>query len=161
MAAQQHPNNKAALSKEVEDMRCPLQVPVKMEIPCQADDSAKEGEGKGLATIPSETSEDFTRAASRVKQELAEEPPQSWECQWQRVLEVVTVPIEMVIVNSSTVDQAQSEAKHLHKENKQKTILPEWGQRICTKESWRQRNEGGGLQNLERSFSQKAAPEDL
>ncbi|KAM3820850.1 zinc finger and SCAN domain-containing protein 16-like isoform 1-T1 [Vipera latastei] len=100
MAAQKHPNNMAALSKEVEDMRCPLQVPVKMEIPRQADDSAKEGEGKGLATIPPETSEDFPRAASRVKQELAEEPPQSWECQWQRVLEVVPAPFTTPVWDS-------------------------------------------------------------
>ncbi|KAG8140564.1 hypothetical protein E2320_003238 [Naja naja] len=193
MAAQQNPNKMAALSKEVEDMRCPLQVPVKIETPCQVNDSAKEREGNGPPTIPSATSEDFTRAVSRVKQELAEEPPQSWECQWQRVLEVVpapfitpvwdslqlppltqegsteaylatfervadasqwpreewvtrlvpvlsgqaqqayfsldakdkadygkvTVPIEMVIVNSPTVDQAQTEAKYLHKEIKQ------------------------------------------
>ncbi|XP_026567554.1 zinc finger and SCAN domain-containing protein 31-like isoform X1 [Pseudonaja textilis] len=92
MAAQQNPNKMAALSKEVEDMRCPLQVPVKIETPCQVNNSAKEREGNGPATIPSATSEDFTRAVSRVKQELAEEPPQSWECQWQRVLEVVPAP---------------------------------------------------------------------
>ncbi|ETE61632.1 Zinc finger protein, partial [Ophiophagus hannah] len=92
MAAQQNPNKMTALSKEVEDMRCPLQVPVKIETPCQVNDSAKEREGNGPATIPSATSEDFTRAVSRVKQELAEEPPQSWECQWQRVLEVVPAP---------------------------------------------------------------------
>ncbi|XP_058036519.1 zinc finger and SCAN domain-containing protein 31-like isoform X1 [Ahaetulla prasina] len=92
MAAQQHPNNMAALSKEVEDVRYPLQVQMKLETPCQANDSAKDGEGDCLATIPSATSEEFTRAVSRVKQELAEELPQSWECQWQRVLEVVPAP---------------------------------------------------------------------
>ncbi|KAM6452511.1 zinc finger and SCAN domain-containing protein 16-like isoform 2-T6 [Liasis olivaceus] len=100
MAAQQHTNNMAAPSKEREDVRCPLQVPVKMEAPCQAGGSAKEGEGKCPATIPSAASEDFTRVASRVKQELAEEPAQSWECQWQRVLEVMPAPFTTPVWDS-------------------------------------------------------------
>ncbi|KAK9397564.1 zinc finger protein [Crotalus adamanteus] len=49
---------------------------------------------------------------------LAEEYLQEQQ-ETEKWAQQVTVPIEMVIVNSPTVDQAQSEAKHLHKENKQ------------------------------------------
>ncbi|XP_062994286.1 zinc finger and SCAN domain-containing protein 31-like [Elgaria multicarinata webbii] len=96
MAAQQHANKMAAPPGEMADLGLSSQVRVKMEAQCQVDGSStREGGGKFPGIIQSGTAEESVREASaaRVKQELVEAPLRSWDCQWQRVLEVVPTPM--------------------------------------------------------------------
>ncbi|XP_053121767.1 zinc finger and SCAN domain-containing protein 31-like isoform X2 [Hemicordylus capensis] len=95
MAAQQHTNKMATSSGDAMDPVLPLQIRVKMEAQCQAESSARGGDGKFPSLMQSGTTEELLRgtSASRVKQELIEKPLQNWDCQWQRVLEVVPAPV--------------------------------------------------------------------
>ncbi|XP_042327597.1 zinc finger protein with KRAB and SCAN domains 1-like [Sceloporus undulatus] len=100
MAAQQLKSKIAASPREMVDPGLPLQVQVKMEAPCQVDNAAaREGNGKFPLIIQSGTTEELARgtSVSKVKQELFEEPLPSWDCQWQRVLEVVPAPVATTV----------------------------------------------------------------
>ncbi|XP_061444596.1 zinc finger and SCAN domain-containing protein 31-like isoform X1 [Rhineura floridana] len=85
----------AAAPGEMADLGFPLQVQVKIEAQSQAESTAAERDGKFTCITLSGTAEELVRgvSAERVKQELAEEPLQSWDCQWQRVLEVVPTAV--------------------------------------------------------------------
>ncbi|XP_034990903.1 zinc finger and SCAN domain-containing protein 31 [Zootoca vivipara] len=85
----------AAPQGEMADLGLPLPVRVKMEAQSQAASASPEGNGKFSSVSPGGAAEELARGASvpRVKQELAEEQPQSWDCQWQRLLEVVPTPV--------------------------------------------------------------------
>ncbi|XP_053121770.1 zinc finger and SCAN domain-containing protein 2-like isoform X4 [Hemicordylus capensis] len=154
MAAQQHTNKMATSSGDAMDPVLPLQIRVKMEAQCQAESSARGGDGKFPSLMQSGTTEELLRgtSASREMQDwirergpetcdqavaLAEEFLQEqqvakrWEqqaltavlCDLIAIYEI-TVPIEMVIVNSPIIDQAISDTaqRHPHREAKQDHI---------------------------------------
>ncbi|XP_044303747.1 zinc finger protein 24-like [Varanus komodoensis] len=95
MAGHQHANKMATAPGEMMDLGLPSEVQVKMEAQCQVEDSTREGGGKGLCVAQLGAIVESARegSAARVKQELGEAPLRSWDCQWQRVLEVVPVPV--------------------------------------------------------------------
>ncbi|XP_066487032.1 zinc finger and SCAN domain-containing protein 31-like isoform X2 [Tiliqua scincoides] len=95
MTTQQHGSVVAASPGEAADLMLPLQVRVKMEAQCSVDGSTTGEDGKCPYTIQPEATEELSREGSalRVKQELVEKPLQKWDCQWQRVLEVVPTPV--------------------------------------------------------------------
>lgn len=71
-----------------------MPIRVKLEAQCQVDNGAG-GDGKAPCMIQSAGTEEISKGVpvTRVKQELAEELFPSWDCQWQRVLEVVQTPV--------------------------------------------------------------------
>ncbi|XP_054851405.1 zinc finger protein 24-like [Eublepharis macularius] len=85
----------AASPEETIGLELPLPIRVKLEAQAQGDNSMREDDGKVPSTIQSGATEEILRGAPvpRVKQELVEEPFPSWDCQWQRVLEVVQTPV--------------------------------------------------------------------
>ncbi|XP_060112252.1 zinc finger protein 24-like isoform X1 [Heteronotia binoei] len=84
----------AASPEETTGAGLPLPICVKLEAQCQADNRAR-GDGKAPCMIQSAGTEGVSRGAPvpRVKQEQAEGLFPSWDCQWQRVLEVVQTPV--------------------------------------------------------------------
>lgn len=96
MATQQHANKMVAVPGKTAD---PTQTRVKMEVPCQAVVDARGGDGKFPCMLQPGTTEELLRGAPapRVKQELVEEPLPSWDCQLQRVLEVMQTPVTIPV----------------------------------------------------------------
>lgn len=95
MDSQHHRCVMTASPGEAADLMLPLQVRVKMETQCQVDGSMSGGDGKCLYTMQPGVTEELSREgpALRVKQELEDKPLQKWDCQWQRMLEVVPTPV--------------------------------------------------------------------
>ncbi|XP_048372273.1 zinc finger and SCAN domain-containing protein 16-like isoform X2 [Sphaerodactylus townsendi] len=84
----------ATSPEEAMGLGLPSPIHVKLEAQCQADDGTRGEDEKAPYMIQSGGAEEVSRGAPmlRVKQELAEEQFPSWDCQLQRVLEVVQTP---------------------------------------------------------------------